>query len=190
MIREESEREKEVAPFKYDNLTVAELKEELKKRPRPLTAKGRKSELVRILQSDDHQQRAVQQAVQGALQGAWRAPFIKDDQKRYEESIWIVAEKVEDQAWDLSEMEKNLTNFKQALVGLSDGYRVIDVNLPPLKIQVDRYKDEWLRWDMYMGAEDFHHDIFLKIDDPVINVYNVLGVRKVEIMSKACANRA
>ena len=98
-------------------------------------------------------------------------------------------------------MARNLDGFKIALVALSHGFRKRQAwdpsrfngsqgrftfeNLPPLKIQVDKYMDEWLRWDKYMTPQDFHHDVFLKIDHPVINVYNVIGVSS----SKVCRNR-
>ena len=99
--------------------------------------------------------------------------------KDFQEATWHVPPKAKAGAWAPAEMARNLEYFKKALVSLSGGRRRMDINLPPLKIQVDRYKDEWLRWDMYMGPSDFHHDVFLKIDDPVINVYNVLTVRKI-----------
>ena len=172
---------------KYDKLIVRELKAELKKRN--LEPSGRKVSLIKKLLDNDRVNAAARNE-----QTRRSDPSSYDDPKEYRSSEWVIEGRGEPEEWDDDAMEKNLDNFKDTLVSLSRGFRKRQSwypqesqlggplgsftfeNLPPLKIQVDRYMDEWLRWDRYMTPQDFHHDIFLKIDYPVINVYNVIGV--------------
>ena len=40
-----------------------------------------------------------------------------------------------------------------------------------VRMQVDRFKDEWLEWSERMDHNAFLHDVIFKIDDSAINVY-------------------
>ena len=46
------------------------------------------------------------------------------------------------------------------------------------KIEVDRYKKEWLYWHHEVSDLDFLHDIFYKIDGGIINIYPLDWVRR------------
>ena len=51
----------------------------------------------------------------------------------------------------------------------------------PIQLQVDRYKDEWLYWEMhYMDPVEFMREVFWKIDDAIINIYPVGWVGPLE----------
>ena len=182
----------QIDEHQYDKLTVRELKAKLGERN--LDAAGRKASLLRRLLDYERTYLAERNE-----QTRRQYPQFYDDPKEYRLSKWTIEKRADPEVWDDDAMEKNLDNFKNALVGLSNGFRKRQSwhppgsarggsdgsftfeNLPPLKIQVDRYMDEWLRWDRYMTPQDFHHDIFLKIDHPVINVYNVIAVRLLTI---------
>ena len=70
---------------------------------------------------------------------------------------------------DASEARRQLGDISRDLLGFSPD----QVGGPPytVKIQVDRFKGEWLVWRHGMTISAFERDILWKIDNPVINIY-------------------
>ena len=64
-------------------------------------------------------------------------------------------------------------NFGQAVQALFARRSAVDgqQHVESVRIQVDRFKCEWLEWSERMNNNAFLHDVIFKIDDSTLNVY-------------------